>query len=178
MIYKFILISDEVDPFKREIHIDPDATFLELLNTIYRSVNYTEPEVASFFICNEDWKKEDEITLTEQDSNPEYDNWIMDTTRLTEFLEDEQQRLVLQFDYPHDRYFFIELAEIITGKDIQQAKCTKSIGEAPDQYLIEEENFVPKVTKQPQELDVDESFYGDQDYDSMEIEGFENLDEL
>ncbi len=30
MIYKFRIVSDEVDNFKREIAIDADATFLSL----------------------------------------------------------------------------------------------------------------------------------------------------
>ena len=41
MVFKFILLSDEVDDFLREIHIDSDATFLELNNAILDSVGYT-----------------------------------------------------------------------------------------------------------------------------------------
>ena len=40
MIYKFRLVSDEADNFKREISIDADATFLDLRNAICDSVGY------------------------------------------------------------------------------------------------------------------------------------------
>ena len=173
MIYRFTLISDEVDQFRREIQIDPDATFLDLYKAIFNSVNYQPAEMASFFICDEDWEHREEISLNEKDINPEEDSWIMDETELTEFFEDEQQRMVLQFDYPHERFFFIELSEIITGKDIKKAKCTRTEGDAPSQFFTEEKEAT-KTTS----IDVDDSFYGDQDYDSLEIEGFENLDEL
>ena len=35
------------------------------------------------------------------------------------------------FDYMTERCFFIELSEIITGKDMNGAKCTKKSGDAP-----------------------------------------------
>ncbi len=178
MIYKFVLISDEVDPFKREIQIDPDATFLDLLQIIYQSINYSDPEIASFFISNEDWDKKEEISLVEKDNNPEFDSWVMEETPLTEFIEDEQQRLMLQFDYPKERFFFIELSEIITGKNINKAKCTLSVGEAPQQYEKEDEELTTPLKTTKQGIDIDESFYGDQDFDSIEIEGFENLEDL
>ena len=37
MIYKFRIVSDEVDNFKREICIDSDASFLELHDAILDS---------------------------------------------------------------------------------------------------------------------------------------------
>ena len=40
MVYKFRLVSDEVDNFKREIDIDADATFMQLRNVICESVGY------------------------------------------------------------------------------------------------------------------------------------------
>lgn len=173
MIYRFTLISDEVDQFRREIQIDPDAKFLDLYQAILKSVNYAPVERASFFVCDEDWEHKEEITLSEQDDNPEEDSWIMSDTDISEFIEDEQQRLVLQFNIPDERFFFIELSEIITGKNISIAKCTKKAGEPPHQFINEEKEVIKTNT-----LDVDETFYGDQDYDSLEIEGFENIDEL
>lgn len=166
-------MSDEADLFRREIQIDPDATFYDLFKAIYKSVKYKEEDNASFFICDDEWEPKKEISLFEKDDNYDEDTWIMEDTELSELLEDEQQHLTLQFDAPNERYFFIELAEIITGKNINNAKVTKSEGDAPEQHFIEEQ----VVTKKAPALDVDEAFFGDQDYDSLEIEGFENLDE-
>ena len=104
MIYRFTLMSDEVDLFRREIQIDPEATFYDLFKVIYKSVKYQESENASFFICDEDWEPKKEISLFENDDNYEEDAWIMEDTELSELLEDEQQRLTLQFDAPKDRH--------------------------------------------------------------------------
>ena len=174
MVYRFTLISDEVAQYKREIQIDPDATFLELYQAIYKSNQYSETDMASFYTCDEDWEQKKEISLQENEDNFEDDIWVMADTAISELIEDEHQRMVLQFNPPHERYFFIELTEIIIGENINKAKVTKKEGEAPVQFFEETKEEV-KPTKK---LDVDETFYGDQDFDSLEIEGFENLEDI
>ena len=165
MIYRFTIISDEVDDFVREIQIDPEATFFDLHEAILKAANYTNDQMTSFFICDDDWEKEKEITLEEMDNNPEMDSWIMKETRLNELIEDEKQKLLYVFDYMTERCFCIELSEIITGKEIKGAKCTKKSGEAPKQTVDFEEMAAGGGS-----LDLDENFYGDQDFD---IEGFD-----
>ena len=170
MIYRFTIISDEVDDFVREIQIDPEATFLDFHEAILKSVGYTNDQMTSFFICDDDWEKEKEITLEEMDNNPEMDSWIMKETRLNELIEDEKQKLLYVFDYMTERCFFIELSEIITGKEIKGAKCTKKSGEAPKQTVDFEEMAAGGGS-----LDLDENFYGDQDFDmeDFDAEGFD-----
>ena len=170
MIYRFTIISDEVDDFVREIQIDPEATFFDLHEAILKAANYTNDQMTSFFICDDDWEKEKEITLEEMDNNPEMDSWIMKETRLNELIEDEKQKLLYVFDYMTERCFFIELSEIITGKEIKGAKCTKKSGEAPKQTVDFEEMAAGGGS-----LDLDENFYGDQDFDMEDFdpEGFD-----
>lgn len=48
MIYRFTLISDEVDDFVREIQIDPEATFYDFHEAIVKSVGYTNDQMTSF----------------------------------------------------------------------------------------------------------------------------------
>ena len=58
MIYRFTIISDEVDDFVREIQIDPEATFYDFHEAILKSVGYTNDQMTSFFICEKKKKKE------------------------------------------------------------------------------------------------------------------------
>ena len=60
----------------------------------------------------------------------------------------------------YSKFIFIELSEIITGKEIKGAKCTKKSGEAPKQTVDFEEMAAGGGS-----LDLDENFYGDQDFD-------------
>lgn len=170
MIYRFTIISDEVDDFIREIQIDPEATFFNFHEAILKATGYSNDQMTSFFICDDDWEKEKEITLEEMDSNPEIDSWVMNETPLNELIEDEKQKLIYVFDYLTERCFFIELSEIITGKDIKAATCTKSRGTPPQQTADFEEMIAASGN-----LDLDENFYGDQDFDmeDFDAEGFD-----
>ncbi|MGP1539766.1 IS1096 element passenger TnpR family protein [Bacteroides pyogenes] len=170
MIYRFTIISDEADDFVREIQIDPEATFFDFHKAILECTGYTDDQMTSFFICDDDWEKDKEVTLEEMDDNPEMDSWVMKDTVVSELVEDEKQKLLYVFDYMTERCFFIELSEIITGKDIKGAKCTKKSGEAPKQTVDFEE-----MASTGNSLDLDESFYGDQDFDMEDFdqEGFD-----
>ena len=176
MIYRFTLISDESDDFVREIQIDPDATFYDFHKAILQSVDYKDNQMTSFFICDEGWEKEKEITLEEMNADPEVDCWIMKDTLLSDLIEDEHQKVIYVFDYMTERSFFIEQTEIVTGKQIKGAKCTRSEGEPPAQEV----NFEEYEIKLSANLDLDEYFYGDQDYDmeDLDCEGFEGLGEM
>ncbi len=174
MIYKFLILSDEVDNFAREISIDSDATFLELHNAILDSVNYTKDQMTSFFICDEDWEKKIEITLIEMDTSSDIDSWVMERTRLNELLEDEKQRMLFVFDNMTERAFFMELREIVPGKNLDKPVCSKSAGQAPSQ-IISFDDF--EKNNSSSDL-LDENFYGDQDFDPSELdeEGFNDMD--
>ncbi len=175
MVYKFLILSDEVDHFAREIEIDSEATFLELNDAILESVGYTKDQLTSFFICENNWEKKTEVTLMDMETDFDEDSWVMGETRLSELLEEEKQRMLFVFDNMTERAFFIELREIITGKNLKKAVCTKSVGNPPAQTIDFEE--MEKNVKS-NDLGIDEDFYGDDDYDPSELdaEGFDDLD--
>jgi hypothetical protein len=170
MIYRFTIISDEVDDFLREIQISPDATFYDFHQAILQSVGFTDDQMTSFFICDDDWEKEKEITLEEMDDSSETDSWVMKSTMLSELIEDERQKLLYVFDYLTERCFFIELSEIITGKNAKQPHCTRKEGEPPRQTIYFEE-----VSAASTSLNMDENFYGDEDFDleDFDTDGFD-----
>ena len=166
MIYRFTMISDEVDDFMREIQIDSEATFFDFHEVILKSVGYKNDQMTSFFICDDDWEKEKEITLEDMGSSSEEDIWIMKETRLNELLEDEKQKLIYVFDPLAERVFFIELSEIITGKSLKYAICSKQEGNPPAQTIDFDEITGNNMSTE----DLGENFYGDQDYDTEEID--------
>ncbi len=170
MVYRFTIISDEVDNFRREIQINSDATFLDLHNAILKSVGYSNDQMTSFFICDDNWEKETEITLEDMGTSSDMDSWIMEETPLNELLEDEKQHLLYIFDPLADRAFFMELSEIITGKSLDEAVCTKTMGEAPQHVLDFDQLMATQVT-----TGLDDSFSDDEDFDLDEIDpdGFE-----
>lgn len=186
MIYRFLMLSDEVDDFRREYRIDGDATFLELHELIAKSVDFEDKEMASFYICADDWSKETEITLFEMNTRAEEDSIIMSETSLNEYLEDERQKLMYVFDYLNERAFFMELHEIIYGENLDKGEISKTIGRAPLQTLpIEEEpvKVIPTVTPASEDSDFFDDDYNPDNYtsggyndDELDADGFGDED--
>jgi len=174
MIFKFVLISDEVDNFSREIQIDSDATFLDLHQAILDCVGYSKGEMTTFFLCNEDWEKETEITLVEMDTDSDVDSWVMDEAVLSELIPDEKQKVLYVFDMLNERVFFLEMVEMIYNTTLPAPKCTSAVGEPPAQFL--EDDFVDSLN-QPANLVVEENFYGEDDFniDELDDEGFNDF---
>jgi Plasmid pRiA4b ORF-3-like protein. len=172
MLFRFLILSDEVDDFKREIKIDSEATFLDLHNILLDSVGYSKDQMTSFFICDDDWSKKTEITLIEMDTSSDIDNYIMEDTTLEELLEDEHQKLLFVFDYMTERTFFMELHDIIPGKSLSEPICSLSMGLPPAQF-VDLDVVDTKITTS----DIGEDFYGDSEFDIDELdkEGFDGL---
>lgn len=179
MIFNFRLVSDEVDNFKREIEIDADDTFLDLRNAICDAVQYDRSEMCSFFLCDDSWEKEKEITLEDMGTDSDEDTYLMDECILSDYLDDEGQKLMFVFDYMTDRAFFLQLKKIITGKSLKDPVCTLSMGKAPDQHIdIKrfEAEIDAKAAKQASLEDFGEDFDEDgYNEDEFDPEGFSDL---
>ncbi len=173
MIFKFLILSDEVDNFIREIKIDADATFLDLYNTILDCTGYSDKEMVSFFLTDSKWRKKLEITLVEMDTESDEDSFIMEECILSDYLEDEKQKLMFVFDYLTERALYMELSEMIPGKNLKKPLCSLSKGEAPEQLIDLEDIKQDSVS-----FDIEESFYGDENFniDELDKEGFDGLD--
>ncbi len=190
MVYKFSLISDEVVGFRREIQIDGDDTFLDLHNIIMDCAGYEEAELTAFFLCDEWWKRKQEITLVEVDTDSDVDCLVMEEETLSDWLDEEKQKMIFVFDYPADRGFHMELSEMILGKYLSKPICTNKKGTPPIQSLKEEEepaepvvSSVPVIPIPEEDIDDieeenDDAFYGDDDFneDELDMDGFEGVD--
>ena len=168
MVYRFLILSDEVANFKREIQISSEATFLDLHHAILDATNFARNEICSFFICEDDWSKKVEITLVDMGASSEVDIYLMENTLLEDLIEEERQKLLYIFDYMYERAFFMELSEIITGKNLEKPICSLSAGQPPVQMLTIEE-----VEKSVEHLDLGEDFYGDSDFNEDELDSLD-----
>lgn len=175
MVFTFTIISDEVDDFVREIKIDGEATFLDLHKAILKSCGYADDQMTSFFICSDQWEKEQEITLEDMGTgSSDEDTFVMCDTPLSELLEDEGQRLIYIFDPMADRCLFMELTVVEYSKNQQVAKVSRQHGEPPKQLI----DFDEAMKNMGGSLDLDENFFGSEDFseDEFDPEGFEFSD--
>lgn len=179
MVYRFKLVSDEVSNFSREIEIDSENTFLQLRNAVLDSVGYSKDELDSFFLCDDGWEKQEEITL--EDMGPgasDTDTWLMEDTPLSELIEEEGQRLIFVFDYLTERSFFMELKEVIPGRSLADAVCTFKKGKAPVQ-TVDLDEFDKKIDLKAQEKieEIDMESISPEEFDEEDLaDGFDIMD--
>ena len=174
MIYRITFSCEEGDPdFRRVYEADPDATFLDLHNAILQSVGYPDDQMTSFYLCNDEWEKGQEVTLVEMGSNFEYDNMVMNETRLGDLLEEQGQRLIYVFDPMFERYFFGSLKEIKPGT-MNGVECVEKKGKAPKQ-LRSEDPMAGLNTGSGDDFDLGEEFRDELDLGDIDMEGFQDL---
>ena len=157
MIYLFRIISNEDQEFYRDLVIEGSDTFLDFHSALQKDLGYDPSQLASFFITNEHWEKQQEITLIDMMQDPEQLAITMDQATLDEFITEETQRMIYVFDFFAERAFFIELLE---QSDQTSPRDTPFIGhakgEAPPQlspdHLLDDSDS----DSVPDEYDLDE----------------------
>ncbi len=177
MIYRFVVGSEEAENFKLEIAIDSEDTFDRLRNVILDAAGYNKEQMDSFYICDDEWNKEKEVTYMDMDSDSDVDLWIMEDTHLSELIDEEGQKLKFVFDYMTERYFYMRLKEMIPGKNLRDPLCESKVGKAPIE-TVDLEVYSDKFTKieTPSIDELDAEFYGDESFSDDELTDLEELD--
>jgi len=138
MIYLFRIISDEDQEFYRDLVIDGTDTFLGFHHALQENLGFDPLQLASFFITNEMWEKQQEITLIDMMQEPGLSTVTMDQVTVEEYITDETQRMIYVFDFFSERVFFIELLE---KSDQASPRDTPFIGyargDAPPQLALD-----------------------------------------
>ncbi len=183
MIYRIKYICEEVDGFVREVKIDADATFLDLNKIVLKSCGYPDDQMTSFFICDDEWERREQITREDMGTgSADEDIFVMEQTKLSEFVEDAGQHMEFVFDPFNNRSFFLDVKELIPGENLAEAEITRSKGDAPQQIegIDDDPLNIVKPGKKKAAAQVDE--FGDDmlfgnsgafNDDELDLEGFE-----
>jgi len=175
-LYKFKLTFEEYEDISRVIEIKSSQTFFEFHKAILDSVGFDQKQMASFYMSNDTWKKEQEITLEDM-SDDKDENSIpiptMKDSRLSMFVNDPHQKIVYVYDFIEMWTMHLELVaiEMKEKAGTKYPLCTKSVGLAPKQYdkvqrfgLVDEnefdeitKNYLDKSDEIPGEISDDEA---------------------
>lgn len=138
MILLFRIISDEDQDFYRDLVIDGSNTFLEFHHILQENLGYDPTHLASFFITNEHWEKEHEITLIDMMQDPDVEILTMGEVKLEQHFDDLNQRMIYVFDFFSERAFFMELIEY--SDELSPKKTpfvAQSVGDPPAQLALD-----------------------------------------
>ncbi|MBI9037213.1 MAG: hypothetical protein JEY97_03700 [Bacteroidales bacterium] len=134
-IYRLTVLNDENDEFIREIEIKENQNFEDLHNFLKKSVNLKDYELSSFFLCNENWEKQEEIVLIDMNLDEKQEaimpTHLMKNSIIKDFIKEENQRLIYEYDYLNLNTFFIECSLVLDGFDPQKKypRCRYSKGQ-------------------------------------------------
>ena len=142
-VYKFKLFIEDNEDIYREIEILSGQTFDEFHNAIQDAYKFDKKHAASFFVSDDYWRKDQEITLRAEDLPLDEDEVrkgvspknLMSKTKIAKYIDSPRQRFMYVFDPAVKWAFCIELMKILPDnpKGTYPA-CVKSIGNPPKQY--------------------------------------------
>ena len=176
MIYHFVVLSDEVDNFRREIDIDAEATFQELNDLLLKTCAYKKDLMTSFFVCDEFWEKKKEITAVDMHDDPEKEPApLMEHTHLSDIISEKDAKnklnLLFEYDIMCERYLYMQLKEVRDHEHLLQPVITLEKGKAPKQ-----EGDIDAMFK---DLDTSD-MYGDDSFndDELDLDGYQDLEDI
>ncbi|MBA3662804.1 MAG: hypothetical protein H0W61_01160 [Bacteroidetes bacterium] len=151
-IYRFKVCLEDNEDIFRDIDIKSSQTFEELHNSIQEAFKFDDKHSASFFVSDDYWRKNQEITLKKEDLPLDEEEIrkkvdpkkLMGETKIAKFIEQPHQRFIYVFDTVAQWSFLIEMLKITEeSPKLKYPAITRSIGTAPKQYkqvpIIKEE---------------------------------------
>jgi hypothetical protein len=176
--YKFrvLLDSSKDEEIFRDIVISKNDSFERFYRTILKSFDFSNEEMASFYMSNDDWDKGHEITLMDMSFGDEdNDAAIMSSARLKDEVLVAGQKIILVHDFLKMWIFLIELQQEIE-EVVDSPYVALSIGISPDENskrddIVMETDFI--------EDEEDDYFDGFESLDDEDFsDGFESYDEF
>jgi hypothetical protein len=142
-VYRFRVSWEENEDVFRDIEIKSGQTFEDFHITIQEAFKFDNKHAASFFVSDDYWRKNQEITLRKEDLPLEPEDIkagvdpkkLMAETKIAKFIDQPHQRFVYVFDPNVQWSFLIEMLKI--AEDNPKTKypaIVKSFGTAPKQY--------------------------------------------
>ncbi len=138
-VYKFKLTFEEYEDISRVIEIKSSQTFFEFHKAILDSIGFDQKHMASFYMSNDSWKRDQEITLEDMSDLADEDAIPLPTmkdSRLSMFVNDPHQKMIYVYDYLEMWTMHIELVgiEIKEKTGVKYPVLAKTVGLSPKQY--------------------------------------------
>jgi len=149
-VYKLRVSFDEHEDIYRDIEVRASQTFYDLHEVILQSIGFDTKHAASFFVSDEYWRKNDEITLLEEDL--EDGVRLMKKVKISSTVVQPNQRYIYLYDKQVLWSFNIEMIKLVP-EDVraQYPRCIKTVGQAPKQY---KQQLLEKLKENEQEEDL------------------------
>lgn len=117
--YRFRILSEDNEDFLMDIDLKASQSFLDFHQAIKQFCNITTNELASFYICDDKWRKKTEIMLIEMGEEDEVDEnitkkpvLVMENAIMNKIIDNPHQKFLYIYDFIKMHTFYIELMQI------------------------------------------------------------------
>ncbi len=172
-IYRFKIFVEDNEDIYREIEIISSQTFETFHDVIQDAYKFDKKHSASFFVSDDYWRKDQEITLKQEDIELDDEEVklkvapkkLMSATKIAKFIESPRQRFLYVFDPTVKWTFCIELMKILPDNPKgKYPAIVKTTGNPPKQY---KQALMAKGELSPDQLM--DTMLNDPDHDESEI---------
>lgn len=157
-VYRFRVCMEENEDVYRDIDIKASQNFEDFHKVIQESFKFDAKHAASFFVSDDYWRKNQEITLRKEDLPLDEEEIrkkispkkLMGEVKIAKYIEQPHQRFVYIFDPAVQWCFLIEMLKIADeSPKINYPSCIRTAGTAPKQYktipVIKDDDLGPEA---------------------------------
>jgi len=167
--FRVLLDSKSKNEVFRDILISDSDNFESFYKAILQAYNFTEDQMASFYMSNHNWDKGFEISLVDMtygEDDSQILPGIMSECTIKEYIQDPDQKMILVHDFLRMWMFLVELIGI-EKEAPEQPKLILSVGDAPAEDSRTQENAdlqFETESEMEDEDEEDEFDFGEYDY--------------
>ena len=162
--FRVLLDTNDKNEIFRDILIADSADFETLYRSILDAYQFSDDQMASFYMSNDNWDKGHEISIFDMGFGEDPDQImpsVMKTSILGNYIQEEDQKLILGHDFIRMWIFLIELIEV-SVETPETPKVVLSVGNAPaETSKTGEEDILFETESEFDDEEEDEFGFGD-----------------
>lgn len=162
--FRVLLDTNDKNEIFRDILIADSADFETLYRSILDAYQFSDDQMASFYMSNDNWDKGHEISIFDMGFGEDPDQImpsVMKTSILGNYIQEEDQKIILVHDFIRMWIFLIELIEV-SVETPETPKVVLSVGNAPaETSKTGEEDILFETESEFDDEEEDEFGFGD-----------------
>lgn len=163
--FRVLLDSKDKNEVFRDILISDQDNFESFYRAILSAYNFSNDQMASFYMSNENWDKGFEISLFDMSFGEDSEQilpGVMSTSKIGDFIQESDQKIILVHDFLRMWIFLIELIGY-QEETPETVRTVLSVGNAPHEESkpAQDDTLQFETESEYDEEDEDEFGFGD-----------------
>lgn len=165
--FRVLLDTSDSNEIFRDILLADSTDFETFYRAILDAYQFSGDQMASFYMSNDSWDKGHEISIFDMAFGEDPDQImpsVMKTSILSNYIQAEDQKIILVHDFIRMWIFLIELIDV-QSEAPETPKVILSVGNAPAESSKTGEEEITFETESEIEGDEDEDEFGFNDFE-------------